>query len=290
MPTDDFELTQFRLPLRRYQRLALDAFDRQRAAGVRRAYLVLPPGAGKTVLGLEAARRVGQRTLVLCPNTAVQVQWLRQWADFCPPTLEMSADPSLSAPLTALTYQSLCSLETDHDEVEAHAMDLWRRDVERRDGLPADAAEASIERLRQANPTHFSQDLAHYREQARSLIAQGGSTDDLLALLHRNGRAIVERARETGPVSLILDECHHLLELWGYLVRAVIDYLGPETFVIGLTATPPDQLTGREAELYQSIFGIADFAVPTPAVVREGELAPYQELAYFVQPLEREAS
>jgi hypothetical protein len=143
--------------------------------------------------------------------------------------------------------------------------------------------------LRQVNPTRFQQELAHYRDQARSLLSQGGSTDDLLSLLHRNGRAIVERARASGPVTLILDECHHLLELWGYLVRAVIDHLGPETFVIGLTATPPDQLTGREAALYRSIFGEANFSVPTPAVVKEGDLAPYQELAYFVQPLPQEA-
>jgi len=127
MPGDDFEHTQFRLPLRHYQRLALEAFDQQRAKGGHRAYLVLPPGAGKTVLGLEAARRLGQRTLILCPNTAVQTQWLYQWTDFCPATLGIGADPSLQTPLTALTYQSLCSLESDHDEVEAHALDLWRR-------------------------------------------------------------------------------------------------------------------------------------------------------------------
>jgi superfamily II DNA or RNA helicase len=46
----------FPRPLRRYQRLALAAFEQQRSANNRRAYLVLPPGAGKTVLGLEAAR------------------------------------------------------------------------------------------------------------------------------------------------------------------------------------------------------------------------------------------
>ncbi|HEX5416996.1 MAG TPA: DEAD/DEAH box helicase family protein, partial [Chloroflexota bacterium] len=63
-----------RFPLRRYQRLAADAFEEARRNGRRTAYLVLPPGAGKTVLGLEIARRLGSRTLVLCPNTAVQAQ------------------------------------------------------------------------------------------------------------------------------------------------------------------------------------------------------------------------
>jgi superfamily II DNA or RNA helicase len=239
---------RFKLPLRRYQRLALEAFERHRADVGKRSYLVLPPGAGKTVLGLEVARQLGKRTLCLCPNTSVQTQWLAQWSGFEPAKVAMGSDPALSNPFTALTYQSLCSLDSDHADVEEPALD-----------------------------------------RARALLTQGGSSEDLLGLLHRNGRAIVERARETGPITLVLDECHHLLELWGYLVRAVIEYLGPETFVVGLTATPPDQLSGREAALYESIFGQADFSVPTPAVVKEGDLAPYQELAYFVQPLEHEA-
>ena len=32
------------------------------------AYVVLPPGAGKTVVGLEAVRRQGRRALVLVPE------------------------------------------------------------------------------------------------------------------------------------------------------------------------------------------------------------------------------
>ncbi|HVM27898.1 MAG TPA: DEAD/DEAH box helicase family protein, partial [Mycobacteriales bacterium] len=55
---------------RRYQQLALAAVDDLRARGDRRAYVVMPPGAGKTVLGLEVVRRLGRRTLVLAPNTA----------------------------------------------------------------------------------------------------------------------------------------------------------------------------------------------------------------------------
>ena len=74
----------FAHPLRRYQRAALDAFERVRGDGGTRAYLVLPPGAGKTVTGLEAARRLGQRTLVLTPNVAVQQQWLAEWERFWP--------------------------------------------------------------------------------------------------------------------------------------------------------------------------------------------------------------
>ena len=67
--------------------------------------------------------------------------------------------------------------------------------------------------------------------------------------------------------TIVLDECHHLASLWGYVVRAVVEELG-DVHVIGLTATPPDELTKEEAELYESLLGPVDFTVPTPAVVR----------------------
>ena len=75
-----FAAMEYRRPFRRYQALALDAFELVRTAGARRSYLVLPPGGGKTVLGLEVARRLGRPTIVLGPNTADPGQWLRQGA------------------------------------------------------------------------------------------------------------------------------------------------------------------------------------------------------------------
>ena len=57
------------------------------------------------------------------------------------------------------------------------------------------------------------------------------------------------------------------------------------THVIGLTATPPVELPEAEAELYDALLGPVDFTVPTPAVVQDGHLAPYQELAWLTEPL-----
>lgn len=58
-PHRDLESRAFAGNWRVYQQQALDAFDADVAAGDNRAYLVLPPGAGKTMIGLEAARRLG---------------------------------------------------------------------------------------------------------------------------------------------------------------------------------------------------------------------------------------
>ncbi len=87
---------------------------------------------------------------------------------------------------------------------------------------------------------------------------------------------------------MLLDECHHLASLWGYVVRAVLDELPDDVHVIGLTATPPVSLPAAEAELYDALLGPVDFTVPTPAVVRDGHLAPYQELAWLTEPLTTE--
>ncbi len=93
--------------------------------------------------------------------------------------------------------------------------------------------------------------------------------------------------RRNGVGTVVLDECHHLASLWGYVVRAAVEELG-DVHLVGLTATPPDELAKEELELYEALLGPVDFTVPTPAVVRERFLAPYQELAWLTPVLETE--
>jgi hypothetical protein len=98
-------------PLWPHQVRALAALDRDVARGDRATYLVVPPGGGKTLIGLEAARRLGRPTVVLCPNTAIQAQWMAQWqASFGPDVVPATASRELPTPLTVLTYQALCTL------------------------------------------------------------------------------------------------------------------------------------------------------------------------------------
>ena len=260
-----FSTVAYERPFRRYQGLALDAFETARAAGRRQAYIVMPPGSGKTVLGLEIARRLGNRTVCLGPNTAIQSQWVEQWRSFRPAAVSAGLDPSLDAHLTALTYQAICDIDPHSPDLEQEVAELQAGD--------------SGDRYVSAN----------LRRQLRLVAAQGGEREELLAMLHPNGRRLVERIAGGGQWTLILDECHHLLEMWGYLLRAVVHELGDRVFLVGLTATPPSELDFKQAALYQELFGRADFEVATPAVVKEGNLAPYQELAYLTTPLGQEA-
>ncbi|HEX7162767.1 MAG TPA: DEAD/DEAH box helicase family protein [Trebonia sp.] len=177
-------------------------------------YVVVPPGGGKTLIGLEAARRLGRRTLVLCPNTAIQAQWLGQWsAAFAPQAVAATVSRDLPTPLTVLTYQAVCT-------------------------------DSSV---------------------------------------HQDGRRVLSELNASGPATLILDECHHLLEVWGRVLREVVAQLD-RPHLIGLTATPPHMMTAEQAKLHEALFGAIDLEISVPSLVRDGRLAPYQELVYFTAP------
>lgn len=243
-------------PLWPHQRRALAAFERDRAQGDAATYLVVPPGGGKTLIGLEVARRLGRPTVVLCPNTAIQSQWIDQWhTAFDPVTVTATTSRELPTALTVLTYQAVCTLGTGGNGGE----------------LEEAAGPGSV--------------------QVDDRPASAGRPDGtaLLSLLHPNGRALIERLRSGGPWTLVLDECHHLLELWGRLLKTVLEQLD-HPHVIGLTATPPHMMTADQAELHRALFGSVDLEISAPALVRDGRLAPYQELAYFTRPTPGEAA
>src|SRR5258708_10819482 len=258
--------------LRRYQSMALDAFEKARASGRRRAYLVLPPGAGKTLIGLEIARRLGNRCLVLGPNTAIQEQWVKQWRTYQPASVGAGDTTDLTAPITALTYQAICDLDSHNPLLEQQVAE-WQAAVQREHPAAADA-----------NPHHRTE-AARLRSHAPLLLARSAGHEQLLSILHPNGRNLIELIRAAGQFTIVLDECHHLLEMWGYLLRALALELGTNVFLVGLTATPPSEMGAREAVLYQELFAPAAFAVPTPPSLKEGHLPPYHDPPYLTAPL-----
>ena len=58
--------------------------------------------------------------------------------------------------------------------------------------------------------------------------------------------------------------------------------------ILGLTATPPNPEAVEGAQHYSDLLGDVDYEVPTPALVRDSNLAPYQDLCYFVRPSAKE--
>ncbi|MBA3330940.1 MAG: DEAD/DEAH box helicase family protein [Actinobacteria bacterium] len=277
----------FRGRWRHYQELALDAFSRDSAKGRWRTHIIAPPGSGKTLLGVEIVRRLGDPALVLVPNTAVQSQWLRTVRQFTDEPGVAAADPS--APIAVLTYQALAQLGDPDLALGGLASRRWATERARATGQTIDEAMSETTAWTGEAAARRKREIGRIRATVKREIARAEHGDLHLGdLLTAGARERLDELRTNGVRTIVLDECHHLASLWGYVVRTAVEELD-DVHLIGLTATPPDELTTEEADLYESLLGPADFTVPTPAVVREGYLAPYQELAWFTEPLETEA-
>ncbi len=283
---DKFPKMRFRGKLRASQKDAARVIQSQLKAGESRLHIVAPPGSGKTVLGLYVwAELVRRPALVLSPNSAIQSQWLARTSMFDLKGHEhrMSDDPQAIGLLTSLTYQSVSLPHRGSEDLNAAAREQWlARLIETGQAQDAEEAAVWINDLRANNPQYFEQRLSAYRKHVRDALAMSG---DAVATLHETSRQTLERLRKHDVGLIILDECHHLMGHWGRVLADAQDLLnGP--VVLGLTATPPD-MSGRDAadvERYRAFFGPVDFEVPIPALVRDGHLAPYQDLAYVIRP------
>jgi superfamily II DNA or RNA helicase len=284
----DFGALAFTGTWRGYQQLALAAFEADRARGELATHIVAPPGSGKTLLGMELIRRLGSRALVLVPNTAVQAQWLRTADAFGASPGVAAADPA--APIACLTYQSLCQLDDPAAAIRGQAEQRWA--AQRADTTGDSVAEVArvAESWTGQAQARRQREVARIMASLRREIAKGTSSGhDLAQLLGQGARDRIAALRDGGVRTVVLDECHHLASMWGYLVRAAIEQL-PGVHVIALTATPPDGLTAEEFDLYTGLLGPVDFSIPTPALVRDLALAPYQELAWLTRPLDAETA
>ena len=268
-------------PLRPYQALALDAFEADRAAGRRSTHIVAPPGSGKTVVGLEIVRRLDRPALVLAPTATIQAQWADKLALF---TDDPAAYAGPAGPLHVLTYQSVCQTADPGGALRAAARERLVAERAAATGAAVEDVRAEIARFTGGAKERLERDLSAEVTRLKRGAARG---EELGALIAPAAQARIDALLAAGVGTLVLDECHHLASLWGYLVRAAIAALG-DVHVVGLTATSPSELTGEEAALYAELLGPVDFEIPTPAVVRDGHLAPYQELAWFTTPLQSE--
>ena len=282
-----FPALRFTGSLRPSQRDAVEIARRQLAAGHRRLHIVAPPGSGKTVLGLflwgECLR---VPALVLSPNSAIQAQWAARVHLFDGPggaAEWVSTDSESPGLFTSLTYQSVTLPQRGTADLDSQAIELWQeRLIEKGQAKDPDEAAVWIDDLRRHNPDYYEDRLSGYRKELRDAAAIGGAA---LRTLHASSLATLERLKQRDIGLIILDECHHLLCHWGRVLAEVHRYFD-HPVVLGLTATPPDRRGQRleDVQRYDEFFGPINFEVPVPAVVKDGFLAPYQDLVQFVRP------
>ena len=290
MSVSAFEALQFKFPFRKYQEMILGQVERSWDKD-RQHHLVAPPGAGKTIVGLELIRRRGRTAVVFCPTTTIQQQWYEKLKLFTDDPDWLSDNASVDAKslstITMLTYQILSTPGENVKFVERLAHQKWVDDLlQSGQALDESAAEARIEALQAANPKAAKAEISRRYRRLKRVFLEDPDFDGR-QFLHTNAIDLIDRLVKLDVGIIVLDECHHLLDYWAFILRELVKAL-PDVHVVGLTATLPDPSNKREYENYNGLLGDVDFEVPTPAVVKEGNLAPYRDLVFFCQPSRRE--
>ena len=286
----EFGAIGFNGKLRPSQIAAVSVIEPQLDIQGKHLHIVAPPGSGKTVLGLYVwANLVRKPTLVLSPNSAIQAQWAARTDLFDLDGKDefISTDPKKPGLLTSLTYQSITMPKRGGEELNEAAIDLWTENlISNEEALDEENALGWIEDLKIKNSDYYEERLSVYRKKVRDEFSKHGNA---LWTLSESAKNNLQRLKEIGIGMIILDECHHLLHHWGRVLTEVREYFD-NPIVLGLTATPPDfqHYDEEDAKRYQEFFGEIDYEVPVPALVRDSNLAPYQDLAFFVRPSQNE--
>lgn len=171
--------------LRPYQQDAVDAFVGARPEGPNdplagSGVLVLPCGAGKTVIGIAALAATGAATLILAPSTTAVRQWIAELLDKTTlephEVAEYSGSTKDIAPVTVATYQVLTSRKNKDaplTHLELFDRENWGLIVYDEVHLlpaPVFAATATIQSRRRLGLT-------------ATLVREDGREDDVFALI-----------------------------------------------------------------------------------------------------------
>ncbi|MGY0035243.1 DEAD/DEAH box helicase family protein [Pedobacter sp. NJ-S-72] len=82
--------------------------------------------------------------------------------------------------------------------------------------------------------------------------------------------------------TVIVDEAHHLKNEWWKTLTKVKDKIKP--IIVGLTATPPYDVTVNEWQRYLELNGPVDIEISVPELVIENDLCPHQDYIHFTLP------
>ena len=100
-------------------------------------------------------------------------------------------------------------------------------------------------------------------------------------------REILKNLKALKIGTIVVDEAHHLKNAWWQSLTELKKELSPT--VVGLTATPPYDVSHAEWQRYLEFNGPVDAEISVPALIAEGDLCPHQDLIYFSQPSDQES-
>ncbi|GAA0551372.1 DEAD/DEAH box helicase family protein [Chitinophaga japonensis] len=98
--------------------------------------------------------------------------------------------------------------------------------------------------------------------------------------------SIVNGLRSQNIKTIVVDEAHHLKNEWWQTLTLVKEKIKP--VIVGLTATPPYDVTATEWQRYIDLNGPVDTEISVPELIMEGDLCPHQDYVHFTLPAEKE--
>ncbi len=123
-----------------------------------------------------------------------------------------------------------------------------------------------------------------------NLRAEEGETEELEnnKSTNRNLSNIVNELKSQNIKTIVVDEAHHLKNEWWQTLTKVKEKLDP--VIVGLTATPPYDVSATEWQRYINLNGPVDTEISVPELVIEGDLCPHQDYVHFSFPTEKEST
>lgn len=99
-------------------------------------------------------------------------------------------------------------------------------------------------------------------------------------------RELITRLKKQGVGTIIVDEAHHLKNAWWRSLDEVKNHITPT--IVGLTATPPYDVSYAEWKRYLDLNGPVDAEISVPELVVEGDLCPHQDYVLLSSPTQEE--
>ena len=93
---------------------------------------------------------------------------------------------------------------------------------------------------------------------------------------------IIIALKKQRVATFILDEAHHLKNEWWFTLSKIKEQLSP--VIVGLTATPPYDVSFAEWQRYIELNGPVDAEISVPELIAAGDLCPHQDYVYFTLP------
>lgn len=126
-----FTPLRFKFSWRKYQQNFLNHFAVHKKDS--HLHVIAPPGSGKTLLGIEMLRQIGEKTLVLSPTLTIRNQWESRLQEFFSTSesfKDYSFEISNPADITFSTYQGLHAFNKKQISIEAFLEHFKKHDIE----------------------------------------------------------------------------------------------------------------------------------------------------------------